>query len=360
MLKEIDLHITNACDNKCIFCSFNSGVKLKNELSLEEIYDILRQAEEMKVEDIHITGGEPTMRKELLFDILKFAQENFSGEVRLISNANNLSYKYLFELRQRGLKNIMLSIDGNKAVHDNFRVRDGSYECVMQAAKNAIALGMTVRFSLVACKLNLHTIKDEILHATDLGVKIFSIFLLSPVGRGKSLSQYVLTPEEWITFCDSLRNWYKEKQLSDKINLVVEKGYQDKRQPVNVEQMHGRGAGCSRIGSNREYIMIDAVGNIFPCICFVNTDHSIGNIRNGKLKDIIDDDNKWLYYTSLQTKKYEKCDSCDVRSVCKGGCKGLTESGFSQKCSVGYYQVCPLMKESYKNDKIGGSSEEVM
>ena len=160
-LKEIDLLITNRCDNHCKFCSFDSGIPMENELTREEIFGIIRQAEALGVEDIHITGGEPTTRQDL-FEILQYAKEYFSGQVRMISNSNNLTADFLKRLKENGVENLMLSLDGDATTHDFLRGRKGSYANVIAAAQNAIREEMNVRFSLVANKMNLKTVKGEI------------------------------------------------------------------------------------------------------------------------------------------------------------------------------------------------------
>lgn len=360
MLREIDFLITNECDNYCKFCSFNSGKKFKNELTTDEVFDIIDQAEELKVEDIHFTGGEPTLRKDLL-TILEYAKNNFSGGVRLISNGNSLSYDYLVALKNQGLESIMISIDGDEETHDYLRSHKGSYANVIKATKTAIELSFTTRLSLVANKLNMHTIKGEIEKAVSLGVKIFSIFILSPIGRGIHMQDKQLLPEEWIEFSSDLKKWYDESGFKDKMILIVEKGFQKINEAIDLEKIHGRGVGCSSIGSNREYLMINSVGNMYPCVFFVTTDHSLGNIRDLKLKDVVKNDSNWEYYRELEIKKYESCESCKVYETCQGGCKGLHEMNLGvKKCNDQYYQVCPIMKVNFQTSKLGGSSEEAL
>lgn len=332
---------------------------MKDELTLEEICGIIRQANAMGVEDIHITGGEPTTRTDL-FEILRYAKENFSGKVRMISNSNRLTADYLARLKENGVEDMMLSLDGDTETHDFLRGRNGSYWNVITAARNAIQLGMNVRFSLVASKINLHTIKGEIQNAVNLGVKYFSVFIMSPVGRAQKMTDYLISPSEWVAFCDDLKKWYLEHGLEKRINLILEKGFQRKSELLPLGEMHGRGIGCTMIGENREYIMISPIGEVYPCVCFMNSRHSIGSIREHTLEELISSDDAWRYYLELQDKAFPCCTGCDSLDVCAGGCKGLHELGFDRICDKDYYQVCPLMKESYQNNKIAGSSEEIM
>jgi len=359
MLEEIDLHLTNKCDNHCVFCSFDAGKPKENELSTAEICDIIAQAQELGVEDIHLTGGEPTLRDDL-FDILEYAKENYKGQIRIISNGNNLSYAYLEHLKDCGVTNLMLSLDGDAETHDRLRGHKGSYNNVMKAASIALGLGFSVRFSLVANMLNLHTVKGEITKAAQMGVQCFSIFLMSPVGRAKNLTNILISDVQWMQFCKELREWYKEQQLNASLNLIVEKGFEYKEAYVDVSNMKGRGSGCAKIGSNKTYIMIGSTGDVYPCVCFFNGQHVIANTRDYRLREIIETDALWSFYTRIENAVYDGCQNCDKVELCNSGCKGLREQGFFCQCGTEYYQVCPLMKESYQNDKVGGSSEEVM
>lgn len=359
MLEEIDLHLTNRCDNHCVFCSFDSGKSKQKELSLDEICEIIAQAQELGVQDIHLTGGEPTLRDDL-FEILDYAHNNYSGQIRMISNGNNLTHEFLVQLKKYGINSLMLSLDGDEKTHDYLRGHRGSYNNVIMAASRAIKLDFAVRFSLVANMINLDTIKGEIIKAAMMGVKYFSVFLMSPVGRAKKLSNIQIPCSKWVQFCDELRIWYKKQPFASSLNLIVEKGFERKGEFIDVENMKGRGSGCSRIGSNREYIMISSTGDVYPCVCFFNSEHVIANTRDTKLADILERDDLWAFYTEMENIVYEECRSCEVLTFCNSGCKGMRDQGFTCQCDDGYYQVCPLMKESYQNDKIGGSSEEVM
>ena len=75
MIKEIDLNVTNKCQNGCIFCAYDSGKGYKEELSYETICKIIDEANELQVKDIHITGGEPTLRYDL-DKIVKYILDN--------------------------------------------------------------------------------------------------------------------------------------------------------------------------------------------------------------------------------------------------------------------------------------------
>ena len=57
-LQTITIRVTRACNLKCLHCYSISGVKLKNELSLIEIKNIINQSKKLGAMRIFFTGGE--------------------------------------------------------------------------------------------------------------------------------------------------------------------------------------------------------------------------------------------------------------------------------------------------------------
>lgn len=66
--KQIDIELTERCNNNCIHCYINqpeSNVLLKEkELSLNQLKDIISQAAQLGCLTIRYTGGEPLLRKD--------------------------------------------------------------------------------------------------------------------------------------------------------------------------------------------------------------------------------------------------------------------------------------------------------
>ena len=65
-LKEIWIHVTNRCNLRCIHCHLSSGLPLEAEMTTEEIHRVVCEAEELRAKKIHISDGEPLIRKDIL------------------------------------------------------------------------------------------------------------------------------------------------------------------------------------------------------------------------------------------------------------------------------------------------------
>ncbi len=101
------LQITRNCNQKCRFCS-NPPTSCK-DLELTEIKKIIRQFIEKKYEGIILTGGEPTLHKNLI-EIIKYCRK-IKFPCRIITNGQKTSeMKYLNSLIAAGLKHFHISI----------------------------------------------------------------------------------------------------------------------------------------------------------------------------------------------------------------------------------------------------------
>lgn len=365
LIKEIDLNVTNRCNANCLFCSYKAGKGYDNELTKKEIFQIIDQAKSLGVEDLHLTGGEPTLRDDLV-EIVQYASSTSNCHLRLISNGFKLDREYLKRLYNAGLRDLMLSLDGKKETYEYLRGLKGGYEKIFLIVKEALALNFSVRLNLVANKKNLKEVQDLIIEAIKTKVHIFSIFMLSPIGRGNQVNDLVLSAGEWISFTTQLKEWVRENKISEKIQLIVEKGFGERGKDYKLDKLTGRGVGCRKIGQSRDYLIICANGDIYPCVFFVNTPYSLGNIRTDRLEQIVLESERWDFYQQIEGNKLGACVTCPDYSLCAGGCRGYSgaiNGDYTEKdprCTKDYYPLCPILKENFNTEKIGGSTEEAL
>lgn len=136
----INLLVTNRCNLRCSYCFMNAGASgYVYEPSLEELKKIMKQARDVKPvpsKAIQITGGEPTIREDLI-DIIKIARELGFRHVQLNTNGLKLaeSLEYCNEIVEAGVNTIYMSFDGvtkntnpwieeNKRAIENLRAVD--------------------------------------------------------------------------------------------------------------------------------------------------------------------------------------------------------------------------------------------
>ena len=109
--------LTNRCDLSCWYCFFfaKQGEKIY-EPSLEQLTQMFRTLREEKpvaTNAIQLTGGEPTLRDDLL-DIIRIAREEGFEHVQLNTNGIRLANdpELAGKVREAGVNTIYLSFDG--------------------------------------------------------------------------------------------------------------------------------------------------------------------------------------------------------------------------------------------------------
>lgn len=364
VLEELDLYLTNRCNLVCEFCSVQAR-EISSELPFSKIKEIILEAKKFGLEELHLTGGEPTLRNDLE-QIISFAVLN-GINVRLITNGTLLNKKRLVQLADCGLRSIMISLDGMQNYHDAIRGTD-TFGKSLQTIYNALELNMMVRVNSVAWLNN----QDEIMQLAEflnkIGVHVYSIFLGSPLGYAKKHKENIINPLVWQKFCLSLREIVVKKNYKTKI--VVEKGflYPDE-QTFDTRHLQGRGRGCYNITNYYDYLLIRSNGDVYPCVFFSNEGYPIGNIYEQPLENILLSFSGNDFYKNIGYHPSE-CDSCEKVSLCNGGCRGYaklyTEEWTSKdpRCecqeSNGIIPLCPIVKLNLNEDRLGGSSEHVL
>ncbi|MGQ9712283.1 MAG: radical SAM protein [Desulfotomaculales bacterium] len=122
----VTIELTNECNLKCRHCYASAGEKLDNELSLDEIKQLLGEISQLGTMEVEFSGGEPLLRPDL-FEMIEYA-EGLDFSVVLITNGTLVDREVASTLGNLGLKHVQVSLDGLKENHNYLR-GDGTYEC---------------------------------------------------------------------------------------------------------------------------------------------------------------------------------------------------------------------------------------
>lgn len=106
--KSIRIKVTDRCPFTCNFCH-HEGSKKSNDLKLGKPFEaiIKRFIQELKLSEIHLTGGEPTAYGELN-NLVKLITE-FGLEAKMTSNGQ-FENRLIDSLKESGLKSINISV----------------------------------------------------------------------------------------------------------------------------------------------------------------------------------------------------------------------------------------------------------
>ena len=131
-LSELDIELTERCNNNCIHCCINlpadDAVAKKRELSTSAIKDILKEAASLGCLTVRFTGGEPLLRDD--FEELYLYARKLGLKVLLFTNATLITPP-LAELLSRipPLEKIEVTVYGmKKASYEAVSRSSGSFE----------------------------------------------------------------------------------------------------------------------------------------------------------------------------------------------------------------------------------------
>ena len=167
------------CNQKCIHCYAN-GEKLSNvnELSTSEwkkVIDILKDA---RIPQITFTGGEPTLRKDLV-ELVDHAKWFIT---RLNTNGILLTKELCRNLYDASLDSVQITFYSYSKDLHNLLVGGDHFDQTVDGIKNAIKAGLDVSCNTPLCSINKDYVKT-ISFLKGLGVKYFSASGLIPSGN---------------------------------------------------------------------------------------------------------------------------------------------------------------------------------
>jgi len=136
LLSHLDIELTERCNNNCIHCYINLPIEniyaKKNELSTEDIKQILKEAASLGCLRVRFTGGEPLLRKD--FEELYIFARKLGLKVLIFTNATLITSNLagLFASIPP-LEKIEITLYGiNKSAYEAVTRTPGSFEAAWQ------------------------------------------------------------------------------------------------------------------------------------------------------------------------------------------------------------------------------------
>lgn len=179
----ITIKLSTICNAKCSMCNYwdRNSWKLSS-LSTSKVRAIIREAGELGFKEIRISGGEPTLRKDLV-GIIDYAK-SFGFKVLITTNGSLLDERLCRKLRNVGIDEIMLSIDSiSPKVHDKMRGFNGLLSKALEGIANLHKENLTMMINTVISKLNYLELEKIMELARTYGISNVSLTQISPFSR---------------------------------------------------------------------------------------------------------------------------------------------------------------------------------
>ena len=152
---SLRISIIDKCELRCLYCMPADGVpRLKHDdiLSFEQIVDFISLAKsEFDLRKVHLTGGEPLVRKNIV-SLVQMIAETGVEDLALTTNACKLA-SLAGELKNAGLNRINVSLDSLEPETFTTLTRGGDLSKVIEGIDAALECGLgPIKFNTVVLK----------------------------------------------------------------------------------------------------------------------------------------------------------------------------------------------------------------
>lgn len=263
------------CNQKCVHCYAAGQVQgNQKELTTSEWKKIIDKCKSIGIPQITFTGGEPTLRKNLV-ELINYSKWFVT---RLNTNGVLLTKELCNKLYKASLDSVQITLYSDKKEIHNELVGAENFDKTVQGIKNAIEAGLNVSVNTPLCTTN-QEYKETLKFLNELGVKYVSCSGLIVTGNAKkeNSKQLQLKKEklyeilkEAVTYCNenlmeisfTSPGWLENEKIAE-LKLDI--------------------PSCGACLSN---MAITPNGNVVPCQSWLSNDGIMGNMLKDNWKDI--------------------------------------------------------------------------
>lgn len=173
---KLQFNPTDRCNLECIFCwqRDTSRVSYENEISTKRYIELIKEADELGVKEVQVTGGgEPFCRPETTLRLMEETKKyEMSGS--LITNGTLFTDEIIKKIVSIGWDEIIFSLDSpDSKTHDYLRNKEGSFYKTVGAIKKFMGYKNKPKLCIhiVLCNKNYHQLPELIELSNKLGIK---------------------------------------------------------------------------------------------------------------------------------------------------------------------------------------------
>jgi len=301
--------LTHRCPLQCPYCSNPLALeRVAGELPTEVWLDVLAQAAELGVLQLHLSGGEPTVRRDLEEIVAQAAKVGLYSN--LITAAVLLTEQRLEALAACGLDHVQISLqDTDPASADRIARYQGGHAKKLAAARSVRALGLALTLNVPIHRQNIANLPEFIDLAENAGAQRLEVAHVQYYGWALKNRQALMpTRDQVLRSADLVARARERLKGILVIDFVVPDYYA--RRPKPCMGGWGRGIVC-----------ITPSGKVLPC-------HAAQSLPGLVFDNVCDKSLRDIWHGSEAFQKYrgtgwmcEPCRSCEFRERDWGGCR---------------------------------------
>lgn len=299
-LLSMEIEFSRVCNFRCSYCYVDAKVECTNELSREEIKDVILQAKELGARKIIILGGEPSVYPHLVEMLHFLGKEGL--EVEMFTNGTGINDELAAILAMEKVRIALKLNSRDEKIQDQLAGKKGAFKIISSALASLKKAGYPSRelflaISTVICRQNIKELPS-----------------MWQWLREENIEPYfeVITPQ-----ANALGNSWLGVEPGELKKLFVRLSYIDQEkfgrtwepQPPLV------GNKCMR---HQVSCVVTATGDVMPC---VGVTIPLDNIRRNTLASILKNSEVINNLKNYRQMIKGECRNCEKAAECYG-CRG--------------------------------------
>ena len=218
---------TRQCNLSCRHCGSDCTSDGHPGLPAERVLGVLKRIADVRRADeivFVVTGGEPLVRPDLLDVLAEVASLGF--HLGMVTNGIALDESRAHRLRDVGMGNVVVSLDGPKSAHDWLRNRDGAYERASRAIRALVEAGIpSVEAITCVTPRSLDLLEETYGIVKGLGAHAWRVFNIFPAGRAKGNPDLILTEDQIVRLVEEVARLRERGTREGLLVNLSEEGY---------------------------------------------------------------------------------------------------------------------------------------
>jgi radical SAM protein with 4Fe4S-binding SPASM domain len=325
---------TLQCNLGCVHCGSRAASPRAAELSTAEALDLVGQLHDAGIREITLIGGEAYLRSDWLTIVKAIRAAGIS--CTLTTGGYGISAAAARAMRDAGLQQVSVSIDGCEQTHDLLRGKPGSWNAAFRSLRYLRQAGVPVTCNTQINRLSAPELPLIYTDIAAAGCRAWQLQLTVPMGRAADRPEILLQPQELLDvfpMLNELATWARrDGVLFFPGNNIGYYGPYERR----LRAQQGKNAIWDGCQAGITTLGIEADGTIKGCPSLPTAAYSGGNIREHALREILDrapalSINAGQGTPAATEPLWGFCRTCDYAELCRGGCSWTAHVFFGRR-----------------------------
>lgn len=299
--------LTYRCPLACAYCSNPVGLDgYRDELTTAEWQRVLEEASELGVLQLHLSGGEPLLRRDIV-ELVRSAT-GLGMYTNLVTSAVGFSRRRAEQLRAAGLGHVQISIQADEQPLADEVAGFPAFERKIEAARLTKELGWPLTLNVVLHRRNIDRIAGLLTWAEKLDADRVELANTQYYGWALQNRAALLPSRAQLARADEVVRAARER-LRDRMDVIYVL-------PDYYEQYPKPCMG----GWGKRQLTVAPNGDVLPCPAAHTLPLPRASVRSASLA--------WIWAESPAFTSYrgtdwlpDPCHSCDRRELDFGGCR---------------------------------------